>query len=140
MKIGELADRTGLSTKTIRYYEHIGVLPEPDRSLNGYRTYSEGSADRIGFIRDAQAAGLSLAEIQLVLDLREEGESTCGHVIETLETHLHDVDQQMEDLHRTRARLEQIIDHARDLDPADCTDPNSCQTITKSLRLTASRH
>lgn len=134
MKIGQLAERTGVSTKTIRYYEEIGVLPEPARAVNGYRRYEEVTADRIGFIQDAQSAGLSLLEIQMILDLRDSGEATCGHVIGSLEMRLEDVERQMEDLRRTRSRLAEIIDRARSLDPAHCSDPNRCQTIPKENR------
>ena len=130
MNIGALAHSTGLTTKTIRYYESIGVLPEPQREANGYRSYDTGSVDRIGFVRDAQAAGLALIEIQTILELRDEGESTCGHVIASLEVHMIDLDRQMEDLQRTQTRLAHIIDRARTLDPSDCTDPNGCQTIS----------
>lgn len=133
MKIGQLAERAGVSTKAIRYYEDIGVLPEPERAANGYRTYDGAAADRISFIQDAQSAGLTLTEIQLILELRDGGESTCHHVIETLKRHLDDVDAQMEDLRRTRRRLSEIIEHARALNPADCNDPNRCQTIPKGL-------
>ncbi len=129
MKIGQLADRTGVSTKAIRYYEDIGVLPEPARADNGYRTYDDSTEDRITFIRDAQTAGLSLTEIQLILDLRDRGESTCGHVIATLEDHLRDVDRQMSEMARTRDRLSGLIERARSLDPDTCDDPNRCQTI-----------
>jgi len=131
MKIGQLAEWTGVSTKAIRYYEQIGVLPEPERAANGYRSYSPTAADRIAFIRDAQTAGLSLLEIQLILDLRDSGETTCGHVIGSLEVHLAEVDRQMEDLKRTRARISEILTKARALDPAECNDPNRCQTIPK---------
>lgn len=134
MKIGQLAERTGISTKTIRYYEDIGVLPEPDRAPNGYRRYRPGVAERIAFVQDAQSAGLSLVEIQMILDLRDSGEATCGHVIESLETHLAEVDRQMEELQRTRSRLTEIIARARSLDPKDCTDPNRCQTIPKGSK------
>ena len=130
VNIGTLAHSTGLTTKTIRYYESIGVLPEPPRKANGYRSYDSGSIDRIGFIRDAQVAGLSLIEIQMILELRDEGESTCRHVIASLETHMIDLDRQMQDLERTKVRLGQIIDRARTLDPSDCNDPNRCQTIS----------
>ncbi len=95
MKIGDLAQQTGLSTKAIRYYEDIGVLPDPARSSNGYRSYDSGAVDRSGFIRDAQAAGLALTEIQLILDLRDSGESTCEHTIALLESHLDDVETQL---------------------------------------------
>lgn len=131
MKIGQLAERVGMSTKAIRYYETIGVLPEPERAPNGYRSYSPATAERIAFIRDAQTAGLSLEEIQTILEIRDSGEPTCGHVIVSLQTHLDEVDRQMVELRRTKERLHQIIDRARALDPADCTDPNRCQTIPK---------
>lgn len=134
MKIGQLAERTGVSAKAIRYYEDIGVLPEPTRAPNGYRDYTPAAADRIDFIQDAQSAGLSLVEIQSILELRDGGEATCGHVIESLETRLADVDRQMEDLRRTRRRLTEIITRARSLDPGECNDPNRCQTIPKGTQ------
>jgi len=131
MRIGQLAETTGLSTKAIRYYEQIGVLPQPDRAPNGYRRYGDSDAERIGFIRDAQTAGLTLLEIQEILELRDQGESTCGHVISALEAHVADLDGQMEELSRTRARLTAMLTRARSLDPADCTDPDRCQTIPR---------
>lgn len=134
MKIGQLAERTGVSTKAIRYYEDIGVLPEPERAPNGYRDYTADAANRIAFIQDAQSAGLSLIEIQAILELRDSGESTCGHVIGSLERRLSQVDRQMAELERTRRRLGDIIERARELDPADCDDPIRCQTIPKGMR------
>ena len=129
MKIGELATTVGVTTKTIRYYESIGLLPEPARASNGYRDYDSTSGDRIEFIRDAQAAGLSLVEINLILELRDQGEATCSHVVAMLEDHVADVDRQLDELARTRMRLQRMIVRARGLDPAACTDPNRCQTI-----------
>ncbi len=134
MKIGQLAERTGVSTKAIRYYEDIGVLPEPERAPNGYRDYTADAANRIAFIQDAQSAGLSLIEIQAILELRDSGDSTCGHVIGSLERRLSQVDRQMAELERTRRRLGDIIERARELDPADCDDPIRCQTIPKGMR------
>ena len=119
-----------MTTKTIRYYEDIGVLPEPGRQANGYRNYSPSVIDRVGFIKDAQASGLSLIEIQIILELRDEGEPTCGHTVRLLESHLEDVEAQVIELHRTKAQLEGLITKARNLDPADCQDPNRCQTIS----------
>lgn len=129
MKIGEIATRAGVSTKTIRYYENIGVIPDAERAPNGYRTYDQTTVDRLSFVRDAQAAGLSLTEINLILALRDEGETTCHHVISMLESHLNDVDRQLAELTRTRQRLEEMTRTARELDPSGCTDPNRCQTI-----------
>ncbi len=130
MRIGQLARRTGVSAKTIRYYEDIGVLPPPQRSANDYRDYGPDAVDRLRFIRDAQATGLTLTEISSILELRGRGESTCGHVIELLEQHLTDLDHHIETLQRTREHLAELTERAHGLDPAACTDPNRCQTIT----------
>mgnify|MGYP001081804194 CR=1 FL=1 len=73
MKIGELAAQTGVTAKTVRYYESIGVLPEPLRGTSGYRDYDAEAVERLRFVRDAQATGLSLAEISSVLELKDAG-------------------------------------------------------------------
>lgn len=129
MKIGELATRSGVSAQTIRYYENIGVLPEAMRMSNGYRYYDDAAIKRLAFIRDAQTSGLSLSEIQMILEMKDRGESTCGHVIGMLEQHLHEVGRQIGDLERTRDRLEEMIIRAKRMDPAQCSDPDKCQTI-----------
>jgi DNA-binding transcriptional MerR regulator len=134
MTIGELASATAVRPKTIRYYESIGLLPDPGRRPNGYRTYDHGSVDRLRFIRDAQSSGLSLAEIGMILDMKDHGESTCGHVIHLLEEHIVSVDRQIEELNRARASLVTMTQRARSLDPVGCQDPNRCQTITPSER------
>jgi MerR family transcriptional regulator, copper efflux regulator len=129
VRIGELAGQVGVSTKTIRFYEDSGILPQPGREDNGYRVYGQPSVERLRFIRDAQSAGLTLAEIGTILDLRDRGESSCMHTIEMLEGHLGELDRQIEELNRTRDRLIEITDRARSLDTSHCTDPNRCQTI-----------
>ncbi len=133
MKIGELASATGLSTRAIRYYENIGLLPEPERMANGYRRYHDDSVARIGFIRDAQSAGLALAEIGMILDMKDHGESTCGHVIFLLEQQVAAVDRQIDELRRAREELEGLITRARGMDPSGCRDPNRCQTLSPTV-------
>jgi MerR family copper efflux transcriptional regulator len=130
MRIGELAHRTGTTTKTIRYYEEIGLLPEPDRDVNDYRNYSEEAVERLSFVRDAQASGLTLTEIASILDLRSQGEATCHHVVDLLERHLSALDKHIKSLRQTRGKLAALTERARSLDPADCVDPNRCQTIS----------
>ena len=130
MRIGEVADRSGVSTKTIRYYEEIGVMPEPSRTANGYRKYGEQAIARIRFIRDGQASGLSLAEIGAILDMRDRGEQTCGHVLALLESHVAEIDRQIDQLQVTRHRLAKMAHRAAALDPAGCADANRCQTIS----------
>jgi MerR family transcriptional regulator, redox-sensitive transcriptional activator SoxR len=62
LPIGEVAKRAGLATSAIRYYERIGLLPEPDR-VSGQRRYGSETLDRLRFIEAAQRAGLTLREI-----------------------------------------------------------------------------
>ena len=123
-----MATATETRTGTIRYYERIGLLPEPGRR-NGYRSYDGGMVDRISFIKDAQATGLTLAEIGLILDMKDHGESTCSHVVSLMEGHIADVERQMGELARTKEMLEEMTSRARVMDPGACHDPNRCQTI-----------
>ena len=133
MNIGELAKRTGVSSKTIRYYESIGVLPGPERAANGYRSYGGEAEDRLQFIRDARATGLSLTEIGSILELRDEGEATCEHVAELLAHHVIELDQRIAALEAAREQLSELAKRAGGLDPAACTDANRCQTIMTSM-------
>ncbi|MEJ3742109.1 MerR family transcriptional regulator [Actinomycetes bacterium KLBMP 9797] len=68
MNIGELADRTGLSVKTIRYYSDLGLVPEAGRTRSGHRRYDAESALRLDFVRTLRDLGLDLATIRRVLD------------------------------------------------------------------------
>jgi MerR family copper efflux transcriptional regulator len=130
MQIGEVARQTGVSTKTIRYYEDIGVLPPPRRASNGYRDYQADAVDRLRFVRDAQETGLTLAEVSSILEMRGHDQATCHHVVDLLERHLADVDRRIETLRASREQYSTLIERARTLKPADCTDPNRCQTIS----------
>ena len=130
MKIGELGEMAGVSAKTIRYYEGLGLLDEPARTPSGYRDYDDGAAERLRFIREAQTSGLSLAEIASVLELKAAGQRSCGHTAELLERHLLDIDEQIERLQSARASLLALAERARSLDPTACTDPNRCQVIS----------
>lgn len=132
MRIGELAAQTGVPTKTIRYYEEIDVLPSPERAANGYRTYGPAAIERLLFVRDSRNTGLSLTEISSILTLREQGESTCNHVLGLLEAHIKDIDINIKSLRKTRRQLAALTERARQLDPSGCNDPNRCQTIAEA--------
>ena len=129
MRVGELADRVGVTAKTVRYYESIGLLAEPGRTPSGYRDYGPDAVERLRFVRDAQATGLTLTEIASVLELKNAGERSCAHTAELLERHLAELDEQIQRLTTTRSELERLASRADELDPATCTDPNRCQVI-----------
>lgn len=130
MRIGALAELSGLSAQTIRYYESIDLLPEPDRTPSGYRDYTADIAERLRFIRDAQACGLTLDEVQTLLSMKDAGLATCEHTRAFLDRHIAEIDTQLERLHAARAEMLELATRARGLDPANCTDPNRCQVIS----------
>lgn len=70
MQIGELSARSGVNIETIRYYERIGVLPQPARQSNGRRSYGEIDAQRLGFIRHARDLGFDLSAVRTLLALQ----------------------------------------------------------------------
>jgi DNA-binding transcriptional MerR regulator len=129
MRIGQLAGSGGVTTKTVRYYESIGLLDEPERTEAGYRDYGDDAVERLHFIRDAQATGLTLSEIASVLELKSAGRRSCGHTTSLLDRHLQQLDEQIERLQAARLTLAELAERARALDPATCTDPNRCQVI-----------
>ncbi|WP_137123277.1 heavy metal-responsive transcriptional regulator [Segeticoccus rhizosphaerae] len=130
MLIGELADAAGTSSPTIRFYERRGLLPEPARGPNGYRFYDEATRNRLSFIRAAQAAGLTLAEIGGILDLRDDGNVPCAHVTALIEGKLADLRARMRDLAALAAELEQLIERSHRLSPADCTEADVCRILS----------
>lgn len=132
MRIGELGQTCGVTAKTIRYYESIGLLAEPQRTSSGYRDYASDAVERLRFIRDAQVTGLTLNEISSVLELKGAGEGSCAHTTALIEGHLASIDAQIEQLSAARRELAALAERARALDPSSCTDPNRCQVITES--------
>ena len=129
MRIGELAAVSGVTAKTIRYYEDIGVLDPPARTPSGYRDYTPGATDRLAFIRSAQAVGLSLGEIRGIVALRDRGTTPCGHVLDLITARAADLDRRISELQRLRAELGRLEDRAQHLDPADCDPRRVCHLI-----------
>lgn len=118
MKIGELARATGLNTRTIRFYEQEGLLPDPGRTPSGYRMYGPEDVERLEFVRKAKRLGLSLEEIRSVLRLHDRQEATCVHVRSLLEEKLAQLDRVLEDLQKFRAEIVRLRDEAGDV--VDC--------------------
>lgn len=130
MRIGELAEITGVSTKTLRFYEAEGLLPEPDRTPAGYRDYAAAAAERVTFVRRAQAAGLTLRQIGEVLAVHDDGQAPCRHVEQLVAERLADVEQRLADLRHTHAQLQQLHARVRRLDPDDCPPSRICAAVS----------
>lgn len=113
MHIGELAGLLGLNPQTIRYYESIGLLPEPERTPSGYRTYGEPDVERLTFVRTSQRLGLTLAEIGEVLAFRDRGEPPCPYVRGVLDHQVKELDRRIGDMEGLRHQLVRLQRRAR---------------------------
>ncbi len=112
MRIGELAAELGLNPKTIRYYEEIGLLPEPRRTASGYRAYGDADRQRLRFVLQARAIGLTLAEIREILGLRRRGRRPCEHVLALLDRKVVAIDEQLRALSDVRRELGALREEA----------------------------
>ena len=130
MRIGELAEQAGISTKAIRYYEQIGILTPLARTSSGYRTYDATALGRLSFVRAAQAVGLTLGEIRQIIASRDDGQAPCAHVTDLLQRHASDLDVRIRELQQLRGELRQLAERATTLDPERCPPERVCHIIT----------
>ena len=129
MRIGELAAAAGTTTKTLRFYEDRGLLPRTERAANGYRDYGPEALSRLDFIRRGRIAGLTLAQIREVIDIRDAGEAPCHHVYELFAARVLDIERQIADLDALRADLSQRRDQAGEADPSACPAETVCRYV-----------
>lgn len=134
MLIGELGEAVRLPSQTIRFYERERLLPQPSRAANGYRTYDKSTIGRVTFIRAAQAAGLTIAEIRSIIDLREDGHIPCTHVSHLIEGKLGDVRRRIGELAALESELGRLLDRSQRLDPADCSGTDICHILSGGHR------
>lgn len=106
--IGRAAAAAGLTIKTLRYYEAVGLLPPPNRTESGYRVYSPAEVRRLGFIVKAKRLGLTLREIRGILAIRDGGEVPCIHVQHLLQRKARDVESRIAELNALRRELQRL--------------------------------
>lgn len=129
MRIGDLAAAAQIPPDTVRYYERRGLLTPPGRTANGYRSYDDVALSQLRFIRSAQAAGLTLAEIRSVIELRNDGTTPCRHVERLLADKLAEVRERRDQLAVLEAELTRLVQHSGTLDPADCRPDDICHLL-----------
>ena len=117
LTIGKLAKQTEVTIETIRHYQRIGLLAEPEKPDSGYRCYSADTVARIRSIKRAQQAGFTLKEIAALLSL--DGEH-CADVRQLAEQKCRQIDRQIEDLTALRQVLATLV--------------NGCQQTASSER------
>ena len=116
----ELARRPGCNLETIRYYEKIGMIPDPPRTPAGYRVYDTSHVSRLKFILRARELGFSIDETRGLLDLVDGGDQTCAEVKERTERHLADVRAKIADLKRIEKVLSATAKRCSGEDVPEC--------------------
>ena len=109
MEIRELTYQTGISAKTIRYYESIGVLPSPNRKPNGYRNYDAADVERVKLAAGARRLGFSLDDIGEILAMRDRGEAPCRAVLDLLARKADEIHLRIAELQRLETELYQLF-------------------------------
>lgn len=110
LTIGRLAQLSGVNLETVRYYERIGLMPEPGRTVGGHRLYDDMHRRRLTFIRRGRELGFGIHEIRALLALAEPQRRSCNEVQTIASGHLHDVRAKIADLVRLEALLAATVD------------------------------
>ena len=114
MRIGELAERTAISTSKIRFYEGRGLLPPAERLANGYRSYDERALLTVRFIDRAQRLGFTLTEVATHLHLPDSVDRKA-RLQGRLETKLAELDAHMQAIQERREMIVRLIEEVRGL-------------------------
>lgn len=129
--VGDVAEATGLSRKSIRYYEEEKLIPKALRSASGYRLYDEGVLERLKFIQKAKEIGFSLEDIKGILELSDKGKPCCDRVFIWSEKKLRDLDEQMNFLMGLRKKILHYQKKWKgQADDPGMPEPEICQLIS----------
>lgn len=132
LAIGRLANLTGCRVVTIRYYEQIGILPEPGRSAGGHRVYDVVHLERLTFIRKARALGFPLEAVRSLLDLAEgRDDVSCEEVDRIATERLAEVKAKIADLAILEGTLERLMSQCRHKTVDECRILDAFRTLAK---------
>ncbi len=131
MFIHELAQVSGVSAKTIRYYESIGLLAAPPRAENNYRQYPPDTVERLRFIVSARSLDFSLTDIAEFLSARDEGTLPCKRVLDSIDGRIAELDRRIAGLLALRENLSRVRADGEGLPPdKKCDDDCLCYIVT----------
>ncbi len=135
MKIQELSKITGVSAKTIRYYEEIGLLPAPLRAENNYRHYNERDVERLRLVAGARQLDISLDDIQEILAMRDNREAPCRILLNRIEQKANEIQDRIRVLQEFERELRELYALGNTF-PVDDVDGKNCVCHLVSVRST----
>ncbi len=120
LTIGDVATASGVPAKTIRYYEQIALLPQPQRAANGYRLYAQATVERLRFIKRARDLGFAIADVSELLSLDDNPNRSAGDVRKLAQAHMAAIDAKLTELTLLRRTLSKLVDRCQGGDRPDC--------------------
>lgn len=120
MQIGEVAETTGFSADTLRYYEKIGLMPRVGRNASGRRNYDRNDLARLAFIKRAQAVDFSLADIKALLTLRDRSRAPRQTVLKLTEHKLDEINRKLTDIRHLKGELTLLLNLCRAAPGEEC--------------------
>ena len=118
--IGAMSRITGVKIETVRYYERIGLMPEPGRTAGGNREYSRDHLKRLSFIRTGRDLGFSIAEIRALLGMVDQADVSCGEVHQMTMAHLQAVRDKIASLRKLETALSAMASQCARGDIPEC--------------------
>ncbi|MFP8966048.1 Cu(I)-responsive transcriptional regulator [Pokkaliibacter sp. CJK22405] len=129
MKISDVAKQTGLSAKTLRYYESIGLISPTARAENGYRRYTDADLRQLGFIQRARSLGFTLDECRDLLALYNNPLRASASVKEVAQRRIEELDQEIHRLTQMRQSLDTLIDQCQGNHSPHCAIIDSLESV-----------
>ena len=120
MKISEAAARSKLPTKTLRYYEDIGLVVPSGRNANGYRDYDDKDVHLLGFIQRARSLGFSVDQCRALIGLYRDKHRVSADVKNVALAHVDEIDRKIAELEAMKRTLEELIHRCHGDDRPDC--------------------
>ncbi|WP_422074974.1 Cu(I)-responsive transcriptional regulator [Tranquillimonas rosea] len=119
MNVSDVARRTGLPAKTIRYYEEIGLIA-PHRAANGYRSFDDADMHRLAFLGRARALGFSIEDCRTLMALWDNRDRSSADVKQLAQGHLERIDRKMAELAQMRDTLAHLVETCHGDERPDC--------------------
>lgn len=120
LPIGALSERTGVKVPTIRYYEQVGLMPQPTRTEAGRRTYDVADVRRLRFIRHARELGFEVDAIRQLLGLSEQPDCSCSEVDVIARAHLREIESKIARLRALETEVRRMLDDCAQGRVGDC--------------------
>ena len=132
LTIGEVARSSGVPAKTIRYYEEIALLAQPQRAANGYRIYGSASVERLRFIKRSRDLGFAIADVTELLSLYDDPNRSAKDVRALATAHIATIDTKLNELTSLRRTLSTLVDSCHGTERPDCPILHDLQTHQES--------